>query len=88
MKILSTLQNLITILKSGIDIGYFIHSNHSFKRKKITHYFENYHKHVTIYDDGTGVIINDFDMVFNRKEKTFLKRGLDISDGKKMVNWI
>ena len=83
MAILSYIQSLITIMKNGIDVGYFIYSHHSFKNKKITHYFENYHKHVTIYNDGTGVIINEFDMVFNRQEKTFLKRGLDISDGKK-----
>lgn len=83
MAILSYIQSLITIMKNGIDVGYFIYSHHSFKNKKITHYFENYHKHVTIYNDGTGVIINEFDIVFNRQEKTFLKRGLDISDGKK-----
>lgn len=74
MAILSYIQSLITIMKNGIDVGYFIYSHHSFKNKKITHYFENYHKHVTIYNDGTGVIINEFDMVFNRQEKTFLKR--------------
>lgn len=83
MEFISYIQNIITIIKNGIDVGYFIHSHHSFKDKKFTHYFENYHKHVTVYNDGTGVIINEFDMVFNRKEKSFLRRGLDISDGKK-----
>lgn len=83
MKILSFIQSLLTIMKNGIDVGYFIFSHHSFRDKKATHYFENYHKHVTIYNDGTGVVINEFDMVFNRREHTFLKRGLDISDGKK-----
>lgn len=83
IKVLTSIQSLITILKNGIDVGYFMHCHHSFKNKKITHYFENYHKHVTIYNDGTGVIINEFDIVFNGQERTFLKRGLDISDGKK-----
>lgn len=83
MKIFSFIQSLITIMKNGIDVGYFIYSHYSFRNKKTTHYFENYYKHVTVYGDGTGVIINEFDMVFNKKEKTFLKRGLDISDGKK-----
>lgn len=79
----SDIKSLIEMIKNGIDVGYFIRSHHSFRNKKVTHYFENYHKHVTIYNDGTGVIINEFDMVFNRKEKSFLKRGLDISDRKK-----
>lgn len=87
MGILSYISSIITIAKNGIDVGYFIHSHHSFRNKKITHYFENYHKHVTIYNDGTGVIINEFDIVFNRKEKTYLKRGLDISDGKKNASF-
>lgn len=83
MGLLSCLQSIITIAKNGIDVGYFLHSHLSFHNQKITHYFENYHKHVTIYGDGTGIVINEFDMVFNKKEKTFLKRGIDISDGKK-----
>lgn len=87
MGILSYISSIITIAKNGIDVGYFIHSHHSFRNKKITHYFENYHKHVTIYNDGTGVIINEFDIVFNRKEKTYLKRGLGISDGKKNASF-
>ena len=57
MAILSYIQSLITIMKNGIDVGYFIYSHHSFKNKKITHYFENYHKHVTIYNDGTGASV-------------------------------
>ena len=88
MNIFSYIQSLITIIKNGIDVGYFIHSHHSFKSKKITHYFENYHKHVTVYNDGTGVIINEFDMVFNNQEKTFLRRGIDISDGKKDASFL
>ena len=83
MGILSYINSIVTIAKNGIDVGYFLHSHHSFQNNKVTHYFENYHKHVTIYNDGTGIVINEFNMVFNKKEKTFLKRGLDISDGKK-----
>lgn len=81
--ILSNIQSIFTIAKNGIDVGFFIHSHFPFRNSKITHYFENYHKHVTVYGDGTGVIINEFDMVFNKKEKTLLKRSLDISDGKR-----
>ncbi len=84
-EMLSNIQSIFTIAKNGIDVGFFIHSHFSFRNSKITHYFENYHKHVTVYGDGTGVIINEFDMVFNKKEKTLLKRSLDISDGKRDV---
>lgn len=87
MKMFSYIQNLITIIKNGIDVSYFIRSHHSFRNKKTTHYFENYRKHVTVYSDGTGIIINELDIVFNKKEKTFLKRGLDISDGKKNASF-
>ncbi|MBE5926843.1 MAG: hypothetical protein E7270_07775 [Lachnospiraceae bacterium] len=83
MGMIQFIQSIITIIKNGIDVGYFLSTHHSFRNKNITHYFENYHKHVTIYNDGTGVVINEFDMVFNKKEKTFLRRGIDISDGKK-----
>lgn len=83
MKIISFIQSIVTIAKNGIDVGYFLSVHSSFKNKSISHYFENYHKHVTIYNNGTGVVINEFDIVFNKKEKTFLKRGIDISDGKK-----
>lgn len=83
MKMISFIRDIVTIAKNGIDVGYFIHTHHSFRNKRITHYFENYHKHVTIYEDGTGVVINEFDIVFNKKEKTYFKRGIDISDGKK-----
>lgn len=83
MGFISWIQKIVSIAKNGIDVGYFISNHHSFKRKKLTHYFENYHKHVTIYNDGTGVIINEFDIIFNKNEQTYLKRGIDISDGKK-----
>lgn len=83
MGVISTIQSIFVIAKNGIDVGYFLSSRLSFRNKKVSHYFENYHRHVTIYNDGTGVIINEFDMVFNKKEKINLKRGLDISDGKK-----
>lgn len=51
--------------------------------KKNSHYFDKYHKHLTIYKNGTGIIINSFDIVFNRHVKEDLKRAINISDGKK-----
>lgn len=50
--------------------------------KDSSHYFKNYHKHLTIYKDGTGIIINSFDIVFNKDVKEELKRAINISDGK------
>lgn len=84
---LSKIQNIVTILKNGIDIGCFFNSLNIFNAKKFSHYFENYHKHVTVYRDGTGVIINEFDIVFNKEEKPVLKRSIDISDGKKSAKF-
>lgn len=55
---------------------------HRSKFKKSTYYFKNYHKHVTIYDDGNGIIINSFDAVFNNMDSTKIVRGINISDGK------
>lgn len=51
--------------------------------KNTSHYFKKYHKHVTIYKNGTGIIINSFDIMFNKNVKEELKRAINISDGKK-----
>lgn len=52
-----------------------------------SHYFKKYHKHVTIYKNGTGIIINSFDIVFNKHTKEELKRAINISDGKKTASF-
>lgn len=56
--------------------------------KKEDYYFENYHKHVTVYKNGNGIIINSFTLVVNNIDalKTF-KRQLDISDAKEQTNF-
>lgn len=55
---------------------------HKSKFKKSPYFFRNYHKHVTIYDDGSGIIINSFDIIFNNTDSTKIVRGINISDGK------
>ena len=46
-------------------------------------YFENYTKHVTVYKEGHGIIINTFDIKINNKENfKEIKRKLNIEDGK------
>ena len=51
-------------------------------------YFENYTKHVTIYPDGNGIIMNSFDICINNVEnfKEF-KRKINVEDGKKDVEF-
>lgn len=73
--------NGIKIFDGIINICVSIKNN--FSLKKTSHYFKNYHKHLTIYSDGTGIIINSFDIVFNKKIKEELKRAININDGKK-----
>lgn len=46
-------------------------------------YFNSITKHVTIYNNGHGIMINDHDiMVTNKELFTTFKRKVDISDGK------
>lgn len=52
------------------------------KFKKSPYYFKDYHKHVTIYENGNGIVINSFDIVFNNKESKTINRGTNIADGK------
>lgn len=73
--------NSVKIFDGIINICISIKNN--FVLKKTSHYFKNYHKHLTIYNDGTGILINSFDIVFNKKIKEELKRAINISDGKK-----
>lgn len=53
-----------------------------YKFKKVPYFFKNYHKHVTIYSNGNGIIINSFDIVFNNINSKRLVRGINIDDGK------
>ena len=51
-------------------------------------YFENYTKHVTIYKNGHGIIINSFDIrVINVDNFKVIKRKLNIEDGKKDIKF-
>lgn len=48
------------------------------------YYFEDYTKHVTVYKNGNGIILQTFDIVVNNPEnfKEF-KRKINVEDGKK-----
>ena len=50
----------------------------------LDYYFKNYTKHVTIYENGNGIIMNTFDICINNVEnfKEF-KRKINVEDGKK-----
>lgn len=52
--------------------------------KNLDYYFEEYHKHLTVYRNGNGIIINSFTIVVNNIDSiTEFKRELDIHDAKK-----
>lgn len=50
------------------------------------YYFEDYTKHVTIYKNGNGIIMNTFNIVINNTDnfKEF-KRKINVEDGKKDI---
>lgn len=68
-------------------VNIFISIKSNFILRKTSHYFKNYHKHLTIYKDGTGILINSFDIVFNKSIKEELKRAINIGDGKKTAHF-
>ena len=74
-KIVKNILNIIQIIKNNFIL------------KDTSHYFKNYHKHLTIYKDGTGILINSFEIVFNKKIKEEIKRAINISDGKKSAKF-
>lgn len=78
---ITALNNLLNILDKLKNYGLWIFKNKS-KFKKSPYYFKKYHKHVTIYENGNGIIINSFDIVFNDFNSKRLERGINISDGK------
>lgn len=68
-------------LKNGL---LFLRDDVYYKRiKKETFYFKRYCKHLTIYRDGHGILINTFSIkVLNQSRFESFQRTLDISDGK------
>lgn len=74
-KIFKNILNIIQIIKNNFIL------------KDTSHYFNNYHKHLTIYKDGTGILINSFDIVFNKRIKEEIKRAINISDGKRAAKF-
>lgn len=78
---IASLNNLFSIFEKIKNNLEWIFKNKS-KFKKSSYYFKNYHKHVTIYDNGSGIIINSFDIIFNNGESKKIHRGINISDGK------
>lgn len=52
------------------------------------YYFNSYEKHLTIYNDGTGIIINSFEVTVNNIDSfKRIRRRLNIEDGKKTSNF-
>lgn len=50
---------------------------------KLDYYFESYHKHLTVYKNGNGIIINSFTVIVNDINSIQeFKRELNISDAK------
>ena len=83
---LSEINSALNIFdKSKNGIRWLLENKKKFS--KMPHYFKNYHKHVTVYKNGNGIIINSFDIVFNDYTTLFLERGINIGDGKKEANF-
>lgn len=58
------------------------------KYEKADYYFEDYCKHLTVYKNGNGIIINSFTIVINNIDSvTSFKRGLDINDARASANF-
>lgn len=56
--------------------------------EKLDYYFEDYHKHLTIYKNGNGIIINSFTLVINDINSiSQFKRELNIEDAKITSNF-
>ena len=55
---------------------------------KLEYYFESYHKHLTVYKNGNGILINSFTVVINDINAiSEFKREIDISDAKRVTNF-
>lgn len=56
---------------------------HTINEEELPYYFKNYKKHLTIYPNGNGIIINSATMVVKDKSKLdYIYRKLNIEDGK------
>lgn len=78
---ISTISGLLNIFDKLKNYSIWIFKNRH-KFKKSLFFFKNYHKHVTIYENGNGIVINSFDIVFNDTNCKKLARGINIDDGK------
>lgn len=69
------------IIKNGL---FFLRDEIYYKLiKRETFYFKNYCKHLTIYRNGHGILINSCEIrVLNKDKFERFKRNIDISDGK------
>lgn len=74
-------SNLLNIFDKIRNYCIWLFKNKA-KFKKVPFYFKNYHKHLTIYDNGNSIIINSFDIVFNNNNFKKMVRGININDGK------
>lgn len=71
--------NLIDRIKT-----FCVNRKDKIKKFEYPYYFENYTKHITIYKNGNGIIINSADLIVTNKnlfDKIYRK--LNIEDGKK-----
>lgn len=51
---------------------------------KLEYYFESYHKHLTVYKNGNGILINSFTVVINDINAiSEFRREIDITDAKR-----
>ena len=79
---LSNMNILLNIIEKLKTFFVWIFKNKS-KFNKAPFYFKTFHKHVTVYENGNGILINSFDIVFNDISTKKLVRGINIEDGKK-----
>lgn len=89
-----TASTTLGAINSAMSIGSKIwmalksfHLGSKLKYRHDSHYFKEYHKHVTIYKNGSGIIINSFIIVFNNNRDRELKRAINIEDGKKCASF-
>ncbi len=75
------------IYTEGLDINKQETENVSDdETENVDYYFENYTKHVTIYKNGNGIIMNTFNIVVNNYENfNEFKRKINVEDGKSML---
>ena len=54
----------------------------------LDYYYESYHKHLTVYNNGNGILINSFTVIINNINAiNEFKRELNISDAKSVTNF-